>query len=184
MTSMKPRDWLENMGSNPIVEDTTSQINNRIDNIASLIESNAKSLHKDNNFINIRLHDIESDNTETKAYIGTLRARFQEIVDNIDIVEKTLSATILVVAVMCIIVNVYCFSYLANNNKDYISLAEIQSYDHSQLAMTDTDYYSWYDYDRATGKVYIVMRRDGDIIGVVDAYGKDGKPLYIEEEDE
>lgn len=172
------------MGNNPIVEDTTSQINNRIDNIASLIESNAKSLHKDNDFINIRLHDIESDNTETKAYIGTLRARFQEIVDNIDIVEKTLFATILVVAVMCIIVNVYCFSYLANNNKDYISLAEIQSYDHSQLTMTDTDYYSWYDYDRATGKVYIVMRRDGDIIGVVDAYGKDGKPLYIEEEDE
>lgn len=181
---MKPIDWLENMGNNPIVEDTTSQINNRIDNIASLIESNAKSLHKDNDFINIRLHDIESDNTETKAYIGTLRARFQEIVDNIDIVEKTLFATILVVAVMCIIVNVYCFGYLANNNKDYISLAEIQSYDHSQLAMTDTDYYSWYDYDRATGKVYIVMRRDGDIIGVVDAYGKDGKPLYIEEEDE
>lgn len=172
------------MGNNPIVEDTTSQINNRIDNIASLIESNAKSLHKDNDFINIRLHDIESDNTETKAYIGTLRARFQEIVDNIDIVEKTLFATILVVAVMCIIVNVYCFSYLANNNKDYISLAEIQSYDHSQLAMTDTDYYSWYDYDRTTGKVYIIMRRDGDIIGVVDAYGKDGKPLYIEEEDE
>lgn len=181
---MKLRDWLENMGNNPIVEDTTSQINNRIDNIASLIESNAKSLHKDNDFINIRLHDIESDNTETKAYIGTLRARFQEIVDNIDIVEKTLFATILVVAVMCIIVNVYCFSYLANNNKDYISLAEIQSYDHSQLAMTDTDYYSWYDYDRTTGKVYIIMRRDGDIIGVVDAYGKDGKPLYIEEEDE
>lgn len=172
------------MGNNPIVEDTTSQINNRIDNIASLIESNAKSLHKDNDFINIRLHDIKLDNTETKAYIGTLRARFQEIVDNIDIVEKTLFATILVVAVMCIIVNVYCFSYLANNNKDYISLAEIQSYDHSQLAMTDTDYYSWYDYDRATGKVYIIMRRDGDIIGVVDAYGKDGKPLYIEEEDE
>ena len=172
------------MGNNPIVEDTTSQINNRIDNIASLIESNAKSLHKDNDFINIRLHNIESDNTETKAYIGTLRVRLQEIVDNIDIVEKTLFATILVVAVMCIIVNVYCFSYLANNNKDYISLAEIQSYDHSQLAMTDTDYYSWYDYDRATGKVYIVMRRDGDIIGVVDAYGKDGKPLYIEEEDE
>ena len=173
------------MTNNPTVTSTTvSQINNRINDTISAIEEHAEKLHEDNETIDTRLENIESDNLATKAYIGTLRVRFQEVIDNIDIVEKTLFATILVVAVMCIIVNVYCFSYLANNNKDYISLAEIQSYDHSQLAMTDTDYYSWYDYDRATGKVYIVMRRDGDIIGVVDAYGKDGKPLYIEEEDE
>lgn len=173
------------MTNNPTVTSTTvSQINNRINNTISLVESHAERLHEDNEEIKTHLRGIEVDQITVNSYIGTLRARFQEIVDNIDIVEKRIFATILVVAVMCIIVNVYCFSYLANNNKDYISLAEIQSYDHSQLAMTDTDYYSWYDYDRATGKVYIVMRRDGDIIGVVDAYGKDGKPLYIEEEDE
>lgn len=172
------------MENNPIVEDTTSRINNRINNTISLVESHAERLHEDNEEIKTYLRGIEVDQITVNSHIGTLRVKLQEIVDNIDIVEKTLFATILVVAVMCIIVNVYCFSYLVNNNKDYISLAEIQSYDHSQLAMTDTDYYSWYDYDRATGKVYIVMRQDGDIIGVVDAYDKDGKPLYIEEEDE
>lgn len=173
------------MTNNPTATSTTvSQINNRINDTISAIEGHAEKLHEDNETIDTRLENIESDNLATKAYIRTLRVRFQEVIDEIDLSEKLLAAIVIAMTVVSILINVYCFSYLANNNKDYISLAEIQSYDHSQLAMTDTDYYSWYDYDRTTGKVYIVMRRDGDIISVVDAYGKDGKPLYIEEEDE
>lgn len=73
----------------------------------------------------------------------------------------------------------------SNPEVEYISIDELQGEDSSQLAMTDgSDYYSWYDYDRDTGKVYLVTRVNGSIVSVTGAYGKDGKELYVKLKDQ
>lgn len=68
----------------------------------------------------------------------------------------------------------------ANPEVEYLSIDDIKNKDNSQLAITDgSDYYSWYDYDRDTGKVYLLTRVDGKIVSITGAYGKDGKELYV-----
>lgn len=90
---------------------------------------------------------------------------------------------------ICLVVGlviILVFQMVSLNQPDveYISAKEIQSYDHSQLSITDgTSYYSWYDWDRRSGKVYLVTRVNGEVVSVESAYGEDGSLLYIRPED-
>lgn len=110
-------------------------------------------------------------------------------VNNLKENKKSETRHNLIFAGICLIIGIMIIMAaqlisIGNSNVEFISAKEIESYDHSQLSITDgTDYYSWYDWDRRSGKVYIVTKVDGDVISIVPAYGKDGTLLYVDLEE-
>jgi hypothetical protein len=66
--------------------------------------------------------------------------------------------------------------------REYVSIDILTSNDASQLAETDgSDYYSWYDWDRFSGKVYLLTRSQSGSISVADAYGPFGGELFVKD---
>lgn len=62
----------------------------------------------------------------------------------------------------------------------YVDRAQIDGADQSQMGRTDgRQYYCWYDWDRDSGRVYIVTRSQGQVVDVTPAYGQGGLPLYV-----